>query len=150
VLDVALEQRRHRGVALEGAAVEGEEEPLEPGELRVGDVGPHPPDDLVGPLAGDGSDGGQLLLGARLDGSGHLEQQAVLGPEVVQQHAVARADGLGDPAQALVRQPLGAEVLDHRVEQPLLSRHPAVDLEVHVPNGTFDRGTKGGTAWPNR
>ena len=47
------------------------------------------------------------------------EQEAVLGAEVVQQHAVARPDRLGDAAQALVGQALGREVRDHRVEEAL-------------------------------
>ena len=120
-LDVALEQRPRRLVALEGSGVKGEEQAFEIREGGVGDVGPHAPDHLVGGLAGIRTDvlgdGGEDRLRTRLDGLHHRQDQTLLGAEVVEEHAVARAGGLGDASQALVGETLAAEVRDHRVEE---------------------------------
>ncbi len=65
------------------------------------------------------AEGGEHRLGARLHGLHHRQDEALLGSEVVQEHAVARAGGLGDAPQALVGQAVGGEVGDDRVEQAL-------------------------------
>ena len=49
---------------------------------------------------------GQAHLGPGLDLADDGQQQAVLGAEVVEQHAVAGPDRLGNAAQALVGQPV--------------------------------------------
>ena len=160
VLDVAPKQRQRRRVALQRPTVERKEETLETGQLRIGDVGPHLSDDAVAPQVGDLSHLRKPRLGARLDLAHHLQEQAVLRTEVVQQHPVARPDGLGDAPQALVGQAVRREVIDHGVEQTLLGRplddaafcrllvpNPGRFGTLHVPNGTFDPGPGEGR-WP--
>ena len=115
----SCEQRRGRLVPLQGPPVEREEQPLEAGQRGVGQVGPHRAHHLV-TLAADGlCGGGQSGLGPRLHLPGDVEQQAVLGAEVVQEHPVAGPDRPRNAAETLVGQPIGREVLDHGVEQPL-------------------------------
>ena len=164
VLHVVLQQRPDGLVALQRPPVEREEQALEVGQRGVGQVGPHPADQLVGlGRRRPSSPRRQTGLGPRLHRADDLEQQAVLGAEVVQEHAVAGPDRLGDAAQALVGQPLGREVLDHGVEQALpgvpshLFPRPGVPARAigrplvhHVPNGTFRRRPRGGQPWPSR
>ena len=113
---------------LKGPGVEREEEAFEARQRGVGHVGPHAADHFVGrladrpclrPVADLLADGGEHRLGARLHGLHHRQEEPLPGSEVVQEHAVARAGGLGDAPQALVGQAVGGEVGDDRVEQAL-------------------------------
>ena len=73
---------------------------------------------------------GQRHRLAALDLLDDGEQQLVAGPEVVDEHPVAGADGVGDLAQRPAADPVAGEGLDEAVEQFLAppvvrrSRHP--------------------------
>ena len=80
--------------------------------------------------AGD-SEGSIVELGERLallllDGADHLDEQALLRAEVVDEHAVAGADRGREPPQAEVGDAVLGDVLDRGAEQPLLRRRSVV------------------------
>ncbi len=61
----------------------------------------------------------------RLHLTRHLGEQSLARPEVVDQHPVAGAHRIGDPAQARVADAVAAEVVDRGVEKLLARRHAA-------------------------
>jgi hypothetical protein len=134
-IDRLPEERPNLLIALKGPAVEREEEPLEVSLGRIGHVLPHAPDHLVGDLGRAASDVVQLGLGTGFDGAHDLDQKAVLGAEVVDEHAMAGSDGRGDLAEAEIPQAVGDEVVDHLSEERLFRL-----LALHVPNGTLVGG----------
>ncbi len=117
-----VEERSDGVVPLQRPPVEGEEKALEVAQRGIGHVGPHAVDQRVGLAGRVLAERGQASLRPPLHLADDRQQQAVLGSEVVQEHAVARPDGLGDAAQALVGHPLIREVRHHRVEEALAGR----------------------------
>ena len=164
----SCEERPDRVVALERPPVEGEEQAFEVRHCRVGQVRPHAADHLVGLARGVRAKGGQALLGPRLHLADDGEQEAVPRAEVVEEHAMAGADGLGDAAQALVGQPLRREVRDDGIEQRRSGASwsppappacfaarprpcPIVPActKWYIPRGPRE-GTRGGSRWRSR
>ena len=148
---VVVEERPDRPVTLQGPPVDREEQTLEVAQGGIGQVGPHPPDHRVG-LAGHVlTEVLEAPLGPGLHLADDRQQEAVLGSEVVQQHAMAGPDRLRDATEALVGQSLLREVRDDCVEEALAGsdrngllvtigtslRPPSARLSGHVPNGTF-------------
>ncbi len=148
---VVVEERPDRPVTLQGPPVEGEEQTLEVAQRGIGQIGPHPADHGVG-LAGPVlTEVQEAPPRPGLHLADDRKQEPVLRSEVVQQHAMAGPDRLGDPTQALVGQPLLREVRDDGVEEALTGsdrpsrpvptstsgRRPCARLSRHVPNGTF-------------
>ncbi len=140
-LDRLAQEWAHLRVALEGAAVEREEEALEVRLCGVGEELPHLADDMVGALGRRRrliSNGGELLPGPGFHGAHDLDQEAALGTEVVKQHAMAGPRGGGDLAQAHVTEAVDDEVVHHLIDELLLGS-PAR----HVPNGTLAPAARG-------
>jgi hypothetical protein len=103
-------------------------------QLRVTEVLPEPP----GVEGADPPLGHEGALGF-LDRAGDRIQQALPGSEVVQQHAVAGADGRGQLAQAHVGDPVAHGLRYGGGKQPvtrLRCCHARVYHVVHVPCGT--------------
>ena len=107
---------------LQRLAVRLEEEPLVRPQRGVGEVLPHAPCHLGGRQRRIDRRAGQRLALLLLDVADDLDQQALLGAEVVDQHAVAGADRGGESAQAEVGDAVLGDVLDRGLEQPLLRR----------------------------
>ena len=88
-------------------------------EARVAQALPHASHQLaLVETAGEVEPGERFAL-LFLDRAYDLEQQAVLRPEVVDEHPVARADGLRELPQAYVPESVLRDVLDRGIEQPL-------------------------------
>ena len=135
-LDRLSEQWSNLLVALEGPAVEREEEALEVALGGIGDEAPHVPDHPIGRLGRRGHrELPELCPRTSLHRPHHLDQEATFGAEVVEEHPMAGPDGGGNLAQAHVTQAVDDEVVHHLIDELLLGS-PAR----HVPNGTLDAG----------
>ena len=105
------------GAALQGLGVDLEEELLKRPQLRVGELLPHAPGQLRDRDLGVAHELGDGVALALLEFLDDRPQQAVLGAEVVDQHAVAGAQRRSKRAEAHVADPVLADILDRPREQ---------------------------------
>ncbi|GAB4964528.1 hypothetical protein JHV675_43700 [Mycobacterium avium subsp. hominissuis] len=113
VVDGVGKHSGERLFALGGARVALEEEALEFAQLGSAQIGPHR-GEALGRLAGQFGQHPHLPALHLLD---DRQQQAFPGSEVVQQHSMTGADGLGHPAQRSVADAAGGELGDQAIEQ---------------------------------
>jgi len=121
--------------ALQRLAVHLEEEPFVGPQARIRESLPHLAHELrirVVTAEVELGERGTLLA---LDRADDLDEQSFLRAEVVDEHAMARADRGGELAKAQVAEPAPRDVRDRRVEEALL-RAGFLRLIVHAPHCT--------------
>ena len=152
-LDRLAEEWADLRIALEGSAVEREEEALEVGLGGIGEELPHVPDHTIGasrPSAAATADDGELLPGPGLHGAHDFDQEAALGAEVVQEHAMAGPDGGGDLAQAHVTEAVDDEVVHHLIDELLLGGPARMFQMVHSLRRHVDSSRGSEASWDCR